>query len=198
MSKESNNKFNYFKKQTLQKLVQHIEQDKVDEKVQVILKLINSHDNYVTTSSCAGRIVLMQLPDVGDKKHAGFLGRWHDPVSFYEIEEAVSRYKRGQLWFIAQSPIFHVAARTTIDADRLLKIGISSSFKHSGYKTETPKVIVELCSTERMDVPLVKEDHRFLSNDFLEFLTGIGNELLIRSQKKLNRLEQNLRKKINR
>ena len=80
--------------------------------------------------------------------------------------------------------------------DNLVKIGISSGFKHSGFKTEKPRIIVELCSTERMDVPLIKMNQQFLSSEYLNFLTEIGNDLLMRSQKKLRRLRQILEKKI--
>jgi len=41
-----------------------------------------------------------------------------------------------------------------------------------------------------MDVPLAKQDFRFLVDDYLEFLVKMGNELLKRSQKKLDRLNQ--------
>jgi tRNA wybutosine-synthesizing protein 3 len=193
---QSNNNFAYFKKETLQKLHQSDTQGEIDEKVQAILRIINAHDAYMTTSSCAGRIVLIQLPEVGDKKNAEFLGRWHDPVQLPEIMNAVARYENGQLWFIFQSPIFHIATKTLKDADHLVKIGISSGFKHSGFKTEKPRIIVELCSTERMDVPLIKMNQQFVSSEYLTFLTEIGNDLMMRSQKKLRRLRQLLEKKI--
>ena len=188
MNKLIDTSFDGFKKQTLHKLSESLKSGDVDEKVLPILEKINSHQSYVTTSSCSGRIILLQLPKVGDKKKAIFIGRWHDPVSLKDILDELLNYKEGQLWFIAQSPIFHICCRSLEDADRLLKIGISSGFKHSGFKSNTPRIIVELLSTERMDVPLAKQDFRFFSGEYLGFLTMIGNDLLKRGQKKLDRL----------
>ena len=194
MNKQVDNSFDEFKESTLQKLSESLKKGEVDEKVVSILNTINHHNSYVTTSSCAGRIILLQLPEVGDKKKASFLGKWHDPITIDYIQDALSKYKEGQLWFIAQSPIFHICCRSFEDADRLLKIGISSGFKHSGFKSSNPRIIVELLSTERMDVPLAKQDFRFLLDDYLEFLMIMGNDLLKRSQKKLDRLNQRVKK----
>ena len=190
MKKQIDTSFDEFKETTLQKLNESLKKGEVDEKVVSILDHINGYHSYITTSSCAGRIILLQLPEVGDKKKACFLGRWHDPITMDHIQVALSKYKEGQLWFIAQSPIFHICCRSFEDADRLLKTGISSGFKNSGFKSSTPRIIVELLSTERMDVPLAKQDFRFLVDEYLEFLVKMGNELLIRSQKKLDRLNQ--------
>lgn len=191
---QKNISFDEFKKQTLNKLSTFLKHGEVDEKALVILDAINAHDCYVTTSSCAGRIILIQLPMVGDKKQAVFLGRWHDPVSIQNVMDAISNYEEGQLWFITQSPIFHITCRSIEDADRLIKIGIASGFKHSGFKSSTPKVNVELLSTERMDVPLAKQDYQFLLEEYLVFLTKTGNDLIRRGQEKLTRLQKNLEK----
>ena len=180
--------FSQFKIQTITKLQNAIKKNEVDEKVRPILQVINDVGAYVTTSSCAGRIILMQLPEIGDKKHAIFLGRWHRPIKFSEMKDVLETYEEGQLWFIAQSPIFHIAAKTINDADDLVKLGISSGFKNSGFKTGKKRIILELCSTERMDVPIAINKTIYVSDEYLQLLLEFGNELLIRSQKKLERL----------
>jgi len=146
--------FSQFKTQTLTKMQNAIKKNEVDEKVRPILDILNDIDSYVTTSSCAGRIILMQLPEIGDKKNAIFLGKWHLSINFSELKVALEKYDDGQLWLITQSPIFHIATETINDADDLVKLGISSGFKHSGFKTGKKRIIVEICSTERMDVPI--------------------------------------------
>ena len=180
--------FSQFKIQTLTKLQNAIKNNEVDKKVRSILDIINDLDSYVTTSSCAGRIILMQLPEVGDKKHAIFLGKWHRSIKFSEIKNALKTYDDGQLWFITQSPIFHIASETINDADDLVKLGICSGFKHSGFKTGKKRIIIELCSTERMDVPIAVNKNVYVSDEYLELLVEFGNDLLIRGQKKLEKL----------
>jgi tRNA wybutosine-synthesizing protein 3 len=190
----SNKNFIQFKQKTLEKLKTAILDNQVDESILPILRAINKCEEFVTTSSCAGRSILLQLPQVGDKQHATFLGKWHRPVTLLELKQDMKKYKTGQLWFITQSPIFHIAARNIEDADRLIKIGITSGFKHSGFKTGKNRILVEICSTERMDVPLGSNKEIFISDDYLNFLIELGNDLINRSNKKIMRLNKYLEK----
>jgi len=185
-----------FKTQTLKKLTHAFDLHQVDQLVVSILNLINEQPQYVTTSSCAGRIIIMQLPKVGDKKQAIFHGKWHREVEFDDVEHALEKYTSDQLWFIAQAPIFHIASESIQDADTLLKIGVSSGFKHSGFKTVKDRIIVELISTERMDVPIGKNGKLVVSDSYIKELIEFGNDLMKRCQKKLNKLENKLKSNI--
>jgi tRNA wybutosine-synthesizing protein 3 len=190
----SDNHFIQFKQKTLEKLEAAILDRDVDESILPILRQINKCDEFVTTSSCAGRMILLQIPQVGDKKHAIFLGKWHRPITLFQLKQDIKKYQTGQLWFITQSPIFHIVARTIEDADRLIKTGIKSGFKHSSFKTGKNRIIIEICSTERMDVPLANNDEIFISDDYLNFLIELGNDLIKRSNKKILRLKNYLEK----
>ena len=53
------------------------------------MNIINKSDDYYTSSSCSGRIVLIELPEIGDKKEAKFLGKWHREILRNELEIAV-------------------------------------------------------------------------------------------------------------
>ena len=46
---------------------------KVDEEIVRLLEIINSSEDFFTTSSCSGRIVLIDVPENGDKKRAKVL-----------------------------------------------------------------------------------------------------------------------------
>jgi len=68
------------KKNALQKLDKAKIENKVDIGILPILDIINSLNEYYTTSSCFGRIVLLELPVIGDKKNAKFIGKWHRTI----------------------------------------------------------------------------------------------------------------------
>lgn len=188
------NNFKDFKEKTITKLNYALKNNLVDKEVINILNSINSNEKYVTTSSCAGRIVIMEIPKVGDKKNAVFHGKWHSTVSIDEINLAIKKYETGQLWFITQPPIFHIASENLKDADKLLKIGIKCGFKHSGFKTVNERIIVELCSTERIDMLVGLKNEVFVNKNTISNLMDISNDLMIRSQKKLKKLEKTLLK----
>lgn len=167
--------------------------NKVDNGIEQILFLINKSDKFYTSSSCAGRIVLIELPKIGDKRGANFLGRWHRPIKHNELELAAKKGKNGMLWLLAQSPILHIAAETNNAADKLLKIAISCGFKNSGLKSIIGRIIIEICSTERLDAPIGKNGLLFCDEEFLNLLVDISNEIINRSRNKLQRFKQELK-----
>jgi len=65
------------KENALKSLNEACDQEKVDEGALPLLSIINKIDGLYTSSSCAGRIVLLEIPHIGDKKGARFLGVWH-------------------------------------------------------------------------------------------------------------------------
>ncbi len=182
--------FQIQRENTIKNLKAEIKNGRVDAKIIPLLEEINSIPYYYTTSSCAGRIVVLELPQLGDKKNAVFLGRWHRMVYRREVEETFRKSSRGYIWFLAQSPIFHVAAYTMEDADRLLKAGYAAGFKHSGLKNIGDKIIVELTSTERLDAPIGRDGLILCSEEYLELLVENANLVIKRGEEKLMRLKR--------
>ena len=184
------------KKNNLKKLTEAKKQKKVDEEIINLLDLINSSENYFTTSSCAGRIVLLEIPEIGDKKNAKFLGKWHRQINLDELLDASKTASKGYIWLLAQSPIIHIASRTLSDAEEILKIGVSCGFKNSGIKSLGKNIIVEICSTERLDSPVGLNGNMFFNERYSELLIEIVNNVIEKSNKKLKKLEELLNDKI--
>jgi tRNA wybutosine-synthesizing protein 3 len=167
--------------------------DKVDHGILPILDLINNSNEYYTSSSCAGRIVLLEIPRIGDKKNARFVGIWHRTIEPKELLSALKEAKIGLLWLLAQSPIIHISAKTNNAADKLVKIANASGFKNTAMKSICNKIVVEVCSTERLDAPIGKNGVLFCNKDHLELLVNISNEIIKKSILKLQKFEENLR-----
>jgi tRNA wybutosine-synthesizing protein 3 len=182
------------KKGALEKLKKAINSNQVDPGIQQILNIINKSDDYYTTSSCFGRIVLLEIPSIGDKKEAKFLGKWHREIEVKEILSVTRKAKDCQIWLLSQSPIIHVGARSDTAADKILKTAISCGFKNSGLKSLGKKIVVEILSTERLDAPIGKNGKLFCNNEHLDLLVNISNEIMEKSTLKLKKLEDNLRK----
>jgi len=166
----------------------------VDEDITEILAEINRRAEYYTTSSCSGRIVLISLPEAGAKKEARFVAKWHRPVSFEELQNALKFWvaggrDRGELWLLAQPPIIHVTARDLSSAERILKAAAAAGFKYSSIKSvSADKTVVEILSTERMDVPLGVGGEVLCDEHFLRFVLGRANFVLRRGKRKLEKL----------
>ncbi len=165
----------------------------VDPGIIPLLALINETDAYYTTSSCAGRILIIELPMLGDKKNAVFLGCWHRKIHVTEIQQVLNTTSRNMIWFLAQAPIIHIFCRSLESADLLVKLANSCGFKNSSIRHMTKKILVEVASTERLDTPLMYRGENLFVQDQLGVLVDIANEILQRSEKKIKRFETKMK-----
>jgi len=179
--------------------LERLERRGADAEVMPVLQRLNALDDFFTTSSCAGRIVVIYLPEVGAKREAVFVGKWHRAVEVEEVLGAVAEapaFSEGALWFIVQAPILHVACRDIDNAVALLRLALDAGFKYSGMKglaANDGRVVVEVMSTERMDVPLAAAGTTFYTERYLAFLVSTANALLTRGKVKLGRFYEGLR-----
>jgi tRNA wybutosine-synthesizing protein 3 len=99
---------------------------------------------------------------------------------------------KGQLWFLAQSPIIHVYAKNIESADKLVKIAVTCGFKHSSFKTNKKNIIVEIASTERIDAPVGLDGKLYCDKDYIFLIVDISNKVLEKSFLKLEKLKNKL------
>ena len=156
------------------------------------MEKINSISDYFTTSSCSGRIVVLEAPSFGRKRKAKFLGKWHGKVDVGEVKKALQKGGKGEIWFLVQSSIFHVAAISMEDARKLLNVANQSGFKYSSIKSVNGKIMVEILGTERIDAPLGVDGKIYGGDEYVELLVEIGNRMMERMERNLKRLEKNL------
>lgn len=169
----------------------------VDGDIVPLLALINSFEEMYTLSSCSGRTALIELPDIGDKKHAVFHGKWHRPVSFDEVMEAVRSYQESgstdtYLYLLTQSPIFHINIKNFTLAKTMFQLARNCGFKHSAFKSITPPFLLEVLSTERVDIPVGFNRQLMVREETLRFFVVRCCHALKRSKKKLGNLENQL------
>ena len=86
--------FNQYKANAMKKLNYAKSEGLVDEGVIEVLNAFNSHPDIFTTSSCAGRLQLIVLPDIGRKDSVELRKTWHRPVelSLIHISEPTRPY----------------------------------------------------------------------------------------------------------
>ena len=182
----------------LDKLEVLVNEGKVDEGIRPLLDAINCRESYVTTSSCAGRIVLLQVPELGDKKDAVFLGKWHRPISVREAMEALSQPEAAgdeMVFLLVQSPIVHIRCKDIVAAAKMRALGEACGLKYSTIRSLTTaddgsvdRVVVELLGTSSMDMPLGTREKVFPNIEYLEYLTLISNTMFERNKKRFDRL----------
>ncbi len=167
----------------------------VDVQILPLLDAINGHPDYYTTSSCAGRIDLFVEPASGKKHEGEWLFVSHDAVVFKDLEKIITgRLPTNTTWFRMEGAILHVCCRDMDVAETFLRLCKETGWKHSGIMSSgsstTGRIIIESTTSERMDVPVAKDDELFVPEKFVGFLVKEANEKLLRTREKMNRLEK--------
>jgi tRNA wybutosine-synthesizing protein 3 len=169
-----------------------------DERIISLCKKINSLDNYYTTSSCSGRIVVVR--DQGRKEKGIFEFVSHEEVEVEEFienalpppspkctdlparpdeEKLIGNKKKSENLKFKQDPfILHVACRTLEDARVLIEKGLKAGIKRSSVISMGENIIVEINSTEKLEFPLVENGKLLVSEDFLKVVIERANSNL--------------------
>ena len=74
----------------------------------------------------------------------------------------------------------------------MVKTAISCGFKNSGIKSLGKRIVVEICSTERLDAPIGRDKNLFCNAEYLRLLVDISNEVIEKSKEKLHQFERML------
>jgi tRNA wybutosine-synthesizing protein 3 len=165
-----------------------------DKKISRLCNKINSSENYYTTSSCSGRIVLMID---SDKKESGlFLKRYHDIISLKQLKkdlnELASKKKKEKIKFKQEPCALNVACRTIEDAKILCNKARIAGWKRIGIMLSDKRVMVSLNSTERLELPVLLKGKILVDDFFLQIIVDESNKKLKKSWEKIKKLENNL------
>jgi len=186
-------KFSQQRDKALKQLADARREGKADEDIAELVDLINSDKNLYTTSSCAGRICVLQTPKEHDKLESGWLGKWHHEVTLQDLQDALKNHDKYVAYLQAECPILHVVARDVGGAEKILFAAQQSGFKRSGIQAINPeRVLVEICSTETLEVPLAENGERLVDDIYLGYLVNIANTKFSSGRRKLARLQSKL------
>ena len=166
----------------------------VDEPVVDLVRFINAHKNYFTTSSCSGRIIVVDNDDDGAVKKKGC--KWiltsHEIVDKLAVVVCLKDIE-GNAVFKFEPFILHVQCRTLSDAQMLLGSGVASGFRNSGISVGNKgKFITAIRSTHSLEVPLSCNGKMLVSSDYIAYLVEIANKKLEENFDRINRFFVNL------
>lgn len=175
--------FDISKKSYLDKLYKPDRSTKgnVDEEIIPIIDEINSNDNYYTTSSCAGRILLIDVPRIQRKKDAHWQFVTHGFASYDDIKGNLKAGgKDRDVWFIQEPSIYHICARTLEDAQNIVDAAKECGLKRSGIFVTRKRFLVELVGCDKMEVPMASDENVVVSDEFIKTLVDFANKKMER------------------
>lgn len=182
------------KQRALAKLAAAHAAGEVDSAIEPVLVAFNAHPDLYTTSSCAGRLQLIALPEIGRKDAVAARVRWHDLPSFKVVAQALAELAlpAGYLVLLqAQSPILHVACRNETLATQVRARAHAAGWKYSSLfahrrSRQGERWMVEILSSNRLDCPLGRAAQMpFPGPERLAFIIVEANAVLRRAQARL-------------
>ena len=171
----------------------------IDNDIKETVDLINSKDDYYTTSSCAGRIVLLEMKS-RRKDECNWLLSKHSKVTFNEIKKILkecniknnpikkdkNKKMNYQIWFKQQPLILHVSCRHLDAAKKLLDLS-RKVFKHSGILSISEnKAVVEIIGNEKIETVIA--DKNFIAEEnYIKQLVKYANSNFEENKRKSDR-----------
>jgi tRNA wybutosine-synthesizing protein 3 len=180
-----------FREGKLSELEGFKKEKKVDERALGVIDGINSNPSLVTSSSCSGRIVLLEISE--KKGDAHFFGKWHREVEFEEAWSLLASYGgKRKVWFRCEPFILHVFSENLASAQALLKLARKAGFKRGGiwgFRNSWP--FLEFMGTDEFSLP-VFDGEMLVSKEHFSYLVKQANKTLSRNYARLERFEKEL------
>lgn len=198
MTKEAREKrFGMVKETHRKSLKKAIEEKKADRQMIPLCRQISKTKNYFTSSSCAGRIILLQLPKEENKKDASFHRKWHRKVKEKELWEGINSKTIGEIWFKLDPFILHIGTNNLENAKKILEIMKKNGLKRGGIMVAKPgKFMIELIGTQAMALPIKNKEKTIVDKKTMKHLLQKANKKLEKNYTLLKKLEKSFRKEL--
>ncbi|TRY87546.1 hypothetical protein DNTS_007096 [Danionella cerebrum] len=182
--------FQQWKKQCLNKC-DLSKKGSVDEDIAHIVSLINCRDRYFTTSSCSGRILLLDAvsdcPDV-QKQNCSWLFVTHQKCQSEDLLGGLEK-SVGDATFKFEPFVLHIQCKALEMLNFCVittscwfvsqhTAAINSGFRNSGITIgKKGKIIMAVRSTHCLEVPLGHRGHMLVTEQYINFLAEKLNKL---------------------
>ncbi|XP_030608798.1 tRNA wybutosine-synthesizing protein 3 homolog isoform X2 [Archocentrus centrarchus] len=162
--------FIQWKKQCLNKL-DLSKKGSVDEGIEHVVSLLNSCEEYFTTSSCSGRIILIDgAPESSDvqKQNCVWLFVSHQKCTSDDLMSALAGCC-GDAVLKFEPFVLHLQCRRLEDAQ-----------------------LMAVRSTHGLEVPLSHDGKLLVQQEYIAFLTQVANQKMEENRRRIHRFYQNL------
>ncbi len=180
-----------WREEAYNRFIQDIEIGYADHDIVDLIECIFQTDSYFTTSSCSGRITLIDAlyPWLRDEAYIVF--KKHTPIEVKEIESIVyTQDPLNRFWLVSSGPIIHFVANSLESAIMLIKNVRSIGFKHSGIiSVDDSGIVVEVISGTWTSFLLKDRQGLVVDPSALPRIVATANAILLEGKKRLQCLK---------
>lgn len=148
----------------------------IDARILQLVEALNRKQEYYTTSSCAGRIMLL-IPG-RTKQDTNWLFVSHEPVTLLQLKKATASLPKKDVWLRQEAMILHVCCKGIEDASRLLLLSREAGFKRSGIISLGKRIVVEIVGTSHFETIIASKGKLLLGDNVLKLLVAEANKRL--------------------
>jgi len=160
----------------------------IDEGVEGIISILNAHANYYTTSSCAGRIMVIDSPENGKKWDVKWLLNSHKKVGLHDVILSFDKIE-NTCWVKIDPAILHVACKNIKSAEKLLNLARDQGFRRAGIISMSKIIIVEIIGSQNMQALIGRNGEVIVKESYLQVVIEEANKKLQINGENLARLE---------
>ncbi|XP_068963526.1 tRNA wybutosine-synthesizing protein 3 homolog isoform X1 [Petaurus breviceps papuanus] len=162
----------------------------VDEDVVELVRLLNAREQFFTTSSCAGRILLLDGGPEGrepQKQKRPWLLVTHGRCTAGDLLSALKE-AQGDAVLKFEPFVLHVQCRQLQDAQVLHSVAVDSGFRNSGITVgKRGKTMLAVRSTHGLEVPLSHEGRLMVTEEYIDFLLNVANQKMEENKRRIER-----------
>ncbi|KAE8609534.1 hypothetical protein XENTR_v10011835 [Xenopus tropicalis] len=193
---EKQEAFSHWKQQSLRK-ADVSKKGSVDEDIEETVRLINQQERYFTTSSCSGRVIMINETldsSIIQKQNCSWLFVTHQLCKPDDVFAALKN-ATGDVVLKFEPFVLHVQCHKLEDAQILHGVAINSGFRNSGITVgKKGKIIMAVRSTHGLEVPLTQNGKCLVSQEYIEFLVQTANRKMEENKRRITRFHSCLLK----
>ncbi|MEM4718201.1 MAG: hypothetical protein QXE81_05525 [Desulfurococcaceae archaeon] len=162
----------------------------LDRDLLPLLVLINKDIDFYTTSSCSGRIVILDADYPWERDEARIVFKSHTPINRNEMRSINNLKVHKKIWIIVNGPIIHIYSKNLRKAALILRTAREVGFKHSGiiHASRDKGVFIELVTGVYTSHLLKTRNEEITQANQMFKLVEIFNDALIEGKKRLDKL----------
>jgi tRNA wybutosine-synthesizing protein 3 len=158
----------------------------VDILIAPLIKKINSLEDYYTTSSCSGRIMVYSRSD--ERHDSMWIYVTHEEAILNDVLEKIKSVPEEEIWFKQESFILHIAAKDIKSALKLMELCKTLGLKRTGINSinnKTGKIVIEIINHLGFDFLLAENNRVLVDEDYIKRMVVLANQNMAENKKKI-------------
>ncbi len=182
-----------WREEAFNRFIRDIEIGYADQDIVPLIKIVFEKKNIFTTSSCSGRVLVIDADYPWIRENVYIVFKKHEPITVKELEDLLQLQPLKRFWLIVSGPIIHFVSKTLEAASKLISTVRTCGFKHSGIISMSRRgIVVEVISGTWTSFLLKDHGINVINPEYLKDMVELINDILLQGKMRLKKLQEAL------